>query len=72
MQYYFCRALPGINAAAVGLIVAAVFQLGFKVQANSPFPDATVGIGKHTLHTNACGMCMQSAVYSDVCRTLST
>ncbi|KAL0039433.1 hypothetical protein WJX79_008119 [Trebouxia sp. C0005] len=39
------RALPGVNAAAVGLIVAAVFQLGLKVHANSPFPTATVSIG---------------------------
>ena len=42
---YCCRALPGVNAAAVGLIVAAVLQLGLKVHANSPFPDATICIG---------------------------
>lgn len=41
-----CRALPGVNAAAVGLIVAAVFQLGLKVRANSPFPNATICIGE--------------------------
>ncbi len=46
MHCSVCRALPGVNAAAVGLIVAAVFQLGLKVRANSPFPDATVCIGK--------------------------
>ncbi|KAL0032817.1 hypothetical protein WJX77_008197 [Trebouxia sp. C0004] len=42
---YMCRALPGVNAAAIGLVVAAVFQLGLKVHANSPFPAATVSIG---------------------------
>lgn len=41
-----CRALPGVNAAAVGLIVAAVFQLGMKVHGNSPIPDASVCIGE--------------------------
>ncbi|KAL3145700.1 hypothetical protein ABBQ32_003233 [Trebouxia sp. C0010 RCD-2024] len=39
------RALPGVNAAAVGLIVAAVFQLGMKVHSNSPIPDASMCIG---------------------------
>lgn len=39
------RALPGVNAAAVGLIVAAVFQLGMKVHSNSPIPDASICIG---------------------------
>jgi len=43
---YVCRALPGVTAAAIGLIVAAVFQLGLKVHANSPFPAATVSIGR--------------------------
>ena len=41
-----CRALPGVNAAAVGLIVAAVFQLGMKVHSNSPIPDASICIGE--------------------------
>ena len=41
-----CRALPGVNAAAVGLIVAAVFQLGMKVHGNSPIPEASVCIGE--------------------------
>lgn len=40
------RALPGVNAAAVGLIVAAVFQLGMKVHSNSPIPDASICIGE--------------------------
>jgi chromate transporter len=39
------RALPGLNAAAVGLVVAAVFNIVFKVRALSPFPDASVCIG---------------------------
>jgi chromate transport protein ChrA len=40
------RALPGLNAAAVGLIVAAVFQLGLQIYNNSPFPNATLCIGQ--------------------------
>lgn len=39
------RALPGINSAAVGLIVVAVFQLGLKIIDQSPFPIATLSIG---------------------------
>lgn len=37
--------LPGLNSAAVGLVVAAVFQLTFKLRQISPFPDATICIG---------------------------
>ena len=37
--------LPGLNAAAVGLITAAVFQLSFSVRANSPTPVASTCIG---------------------------
>ncbi len=43
-----CKALPGVNAAAVGLIVAVVFQLGMKVRVNSPFSDATVCIDERS------------------------
>mmetsp|Transcript_6663 Transcript_6663/g.10538 ORF Transcript_6663/g.10538 Transcript_6663/m.10538 type:complete len:109 (+) Transcript_6663:1860-2186(+) len=39
------RALPGMNAAAVGLIVAAVFQLYNKARSTSPFPDFSVVVG---------------------------
>lgn len=39
------RMLPGINAAAVGLIIAAVFQLMFSVRENSPTPLASTAIG---------------------------
>lgn len=37
--------LPGLNSAAVGLVVAAVFQLTFKLRQTSPFPDASICIG---------------------------
>jgi chromate transporter len=37
--------LPGLNSAAVGLVVTAVFQLTFKLRQTSPFPDATICIG---------------------------
>lgn len=39
------RMLPGLNAAAVGLIIAAVFQLTFSVRSNSPTPLASTAIG---------------------------
>ena len=39
------RALPGLNASAVGLVVAAAFNIAFKVKSLSPFPNATVCIG---------------------------
>mmetsp|Transcript_30756 Transcript_30756/g.73889 ORF Transcript_30756/g.73889 Transcript_30756/m.73889 type:complete len:571 (+) Transcript_30756:69-1781(+) len=39
------RALPGMNAAAVGLVVAAVFSLYDKARSTSPFPDWAVAIG---------------------------
>ena len=39
------RALPGLNSSAVGLVVAAVFQMSFKVRSLSPMPDASVVIG---------------------------
>jgi chromate transporter len=39
------RALPGLNASAVGLVVAAVFNIAFKVRSLSPFPEASVCIG---------------------------
>eukprot|EP00891_Asterochloris_glomerata_P000418 jgi/Astpho2/418/e_gw1.00011.213.1_t len=40
------RALPGLNSAGVGLIVASVFQLGLKIRTLSPFPEASVCIGE--------------------------
>jgi len=39
------HALSGLNASAVGLIVAAMFQIAFKVKSISPFPNASVCIG---------------------------
>jgi len=44
-QPVYRRALPGLNASAVGLVVAAVFQMSFKVREISPFKDASVCIG---------------------------
>jgi len=44
-QPAYRRALPGLNASAVGLVVAAVFQMSFKLRAISPMPDASVVIG---------------------------
>ena len=43
---HLCRALPGLNSAGVGLIVASVFQLGLKIRTLSPFPEASVCIGE--------------------------
>ena len=45
------RMLPGLNAAAVGLITAAVFQLSFSVRANSPTPVASTCIGALSLRS---------------------
>jgi len=39
------RMLPGLNASAVGLVVAAVFQMFVKVRSISEFPNASVAIG---------------------------
>lgn len=39
------KMLPGINAAAVGLIFAAVFRLGLTAYDTSPFPRASNSIG---------------------------
>ena len=44
-QPVYRRALPGLNSSAVGLVVAAVFQMSFKVRDISPFKDASVCIG---------------------------
>lgn len=44
-QPTYRRALPGLNSSAVGLVVAAVFQMGFKVRDISPHKDASVCIG---------------------------
>mmetsp|Transcript_20186 Transcript_20186/g.50509 ORF Transcript_20186/g.50509 Transcript_20186/m.50509 type:complete len:369 (+) Transcript_20186:1-1107(+) len=44
-QPIYRRALPGLNSSAVGLVVAAVFQMAFKVREISPFKDASVVIG---------------------------
>ena len=44
-QPLYRRALPGLNSSAVGLVVAAVFQMSFKVREISPMPDASVVIG---------------------------
>jgi chromate transporter len=42
---WYKRALPGFNSAAVGLVVASVFQMMLDVLRLSPFPNATLGIG---------------------------
>lgn len=39
------RALPGLNSAAVGLIVASVFQLTLQAWSTSPFPTTSICIG---------------------------
>lgn len=39
------RALPGLNASAVGLILASAFTMTFRVRSESSFPDATICIG---------------------------
>jgi hypothetical protein len=51
--------LPGLNAAAVGLITAAVFQLSFSVRANSPTPVASTCIGAPAR--------LQRPVFGDAC-----
>ena len=48
--------LPGLNAAAVGLIVAAVFSLTFQIYKASPFPNTTICIGAACAHLRClCG-----------------
>lgn len=42
------RALPGLNASAVGLIVTSVFQLTLTAYESSPFPDMSMCIGNKT------------------------
>ncbi len=42
----WCRALPGLNSAAVGLIVTSVFQLTLSAFKSSPFPNASISIGE--------------------------
>lgn len=39
------RMLPGLNAAAVGLVTSAAISLAISLRAQSPFPDAAVAIG---------------------------
>ena len=39
------RALPGLNSAAVGLIITSVFQLSLNAYTSSPFPTTTICIG---------------------------
>ena len=41
----FGRMLSGLNAAAVGLIMEAVFLLTFQIYKASPFPNTTICIG---------------------------
>ena len=64
--------LPGLNAAAVGLIVAAVFSLTFQIYKASPFPNTTICIGAlwmhpHCLHgavcTNSVAACLSLDAY---------
>jgi chromate transporter len=42
---WYKRALPGFNSAAVGLVVASVFQMSLDVTGISPFPNAALCIG---------------------------
>lgn len=42
---WYRRALPGLNAAAIGLIVQSVFVMAFQVYEISPFPQSTICIG---------------------------
>ena len=39
------RALPGLNATSVGLIVTSVFQLTLTAYDDSPFPTTSICIG---------------------------
>lgn len=39
------RALPGLNSAAVGLIITSVFQLSLNAYTSSPFPTTSICIG---------------------------
>lgn len=39
------KALPGLNSAAVGLIIASVFQLTLNAYSTSPFPKTSISIG---------------------------
>jgi len=43
------RMLPGLNAAAVGLIVGAVFSLTLQIYKASPFPTMSICIGARPL-----------------------
>ena len=43
------RALPGLNAAAIGLLVAASFQLLFQAHQTSSMPSASICIGAQRL-----------------------
>ena len=38
------RALPGLNASAVGLVVSAAIRLALDVRSKAPWPDAASGI----------------------------
>ncbi len=39
------RALPGLNAAGIGLIITSVFSLTLGAMANSPFPKTSLCLG---------------------------
>lgn len=39
------HALPGLNSAAVGLIISSVFQLSLNAYVSSPFPTTSICIG---------------------------
>ena len=45
-SFWHRRMLPGLNSAAVGLIVGAVFSLTFQIYKNSPFPTTSICIGE--------------------------
>ena len=47
-QPLYRRALPGLNSSAVGLVVAAVFQMSFKVREISPMPDGPSSSSRFT------------------------
>ena len=55
------RALPGLNAGALGLLVAASFQLVFQARQTSPMPAASICIGACLLARAAAATLVTSA-----------
>jgi len=53
---WYQKALPGLNSSAVGLVVAAVIQMTFKVRDISADRDATVVIGMLAFYSSRFGI----------------